>query len=412
MAVLVTPLYIAEIVTDTVVETAEVVIVNAADAVAPAGTVTEAGTPTPGSLLVKLTMTPPAGAGPFRFTLFNVVGTPPTTVVGDNATESNATGLSVRMAVLVTLLNVAEIVTMTVAETDEVVIVNAADAVAPAGTVTEAGTPTPGLLLVKLTLIPPAGAGPVRFTLFNVVETPPTTVVGDNATESNASGLSVRMAVLVTLLNVAEIVTITVAETDDVVIVNTGEAVAPAATVTEAGTPTPGLLLVKVTLIPPAGAGPVRFTLFNVVEAPPTTVVGERVTESNATGFTVRIAVLLTPFKVAVIVIGAVAETAEVVIVNAADAVAPAATVTEAGTPTPGSLLVKLTLIPPAGAAPVRFTLFKVVETPPTVDVGDSTTESNAIGFTVRIAVLLTPFKVAVMVIDVVAETAEVVIVK
>ena len=179
---------------------------------------------------------------------------------------------------------------------------------------------------------------------------------------------------------------------------NAGDAVAPAATVTEAGTPTPGLLLVKVTLIPPAGAGPVRFTLFNVVEAPPTTVVGESPTESSATGVTVRMAVLVTPLYVAEIVIDAVAETAEVVIVNAGDAVAPAATVTEAGRPTPGSLLVKVTLIPPAGAGPFRFTLFNVVETPPTTDVGERATESSAIGFTVRVAVLLTPFKVAVIV--------------
>jgi len=101
---------------------------------------------------------------------------------------------------LVTALYVAEIVTTTVAETDEVVIVNAGDAVAPAATVTEAGTTTPEALLVKVTLIPPAGAGPVRFTLFNVVEAPPTTDVGESATESSATGLTVSTAVLVTLL--------------------------------------------------------------------------------------------------------------------------------------------------------------------------------------------------------------------
>src|SRR6185503_13828941 len=138
-------------------------------------------------------------------------------------------------------------------------------------------TTTPALLLVKVTAIPPAGAGPDRFTLFNVVEAPPTTVVGESTTESNATGLIVRTAVLVTPLYVAEIVTDAVAATDEVVIVNAGDAVPPAATVTEAGTPTPGSLLVKVTLIPPAGAGPFRFTLFNVVETPPTTDAGERV---------------------------------------------------------------------------------------------------------------------------------------
>ena len=92
----------------------------------------------------------------------------------------------------------AEIVTAAVAATDEVVIVKYGDAVAPAATVTEAGTTATGLLLVKVTLIPPAGAGPVRFTLFKVVETPPTTDVGESATDSSASGLTVSTAVLVT----------------------------------------------------------------------------------------------------------------------------------------------------------------------------------------------------------------------
>jgi len=56
--------------------------------------------------------------------------------------------------------------------------------------------------------------------------------------------------------------------------------------------------------------------LFNVVEAPPPTVVGERLTETSATGVTVSVAVLLAPLKVAVIVTSVVVETAEVVIVK------------------------------------------------------------------------------------------------
>ena len=91
----------------------------------------------------------------------------------------------------------------------------------------------------------------------------------------------------------AEIVTEVGAATDVVVIVNTGEAVAPAATVTEAGTVALGSLLERATLIPPAGAGPFSVTLFAVVEAPPTTDVGDSVTESRATGFTVKFAVFV-----------------------------------------------------------------------------------------------------------------------
>jgi hypothetical protein len=83
---------------------------------------------------------------------------------------------------------------------------------------------------------------------------------------------------------VAEIITVVVAVTADVVMVKFGEEVAPAATVTVAGTPTPGLLLVKFTTAPEAGAGPPSVTLFSVAETPPTTEVGDRATEKNYSG--------------------------------------------------------------------------------------------------------------------------------
>jgi hypothetical protein len=88
-------------------------------------------------------------------------------------------------------------------------------------------------------------------------------------------------------------VTVIGAATNDVVAVKYGETVAPAATVTEAGTLTPGSLLDRVTTTPPAGAGPFRLILFNVVEVPPATVVGDSVKESRATGFTVRFALFV-----------------------------------------------------------------------------------------------------------------------
>ena len=98
MAVLFTPLWDAEIVTPVGVSTCDVVIVKTGDAVAPAATVTEAGTPTPGSPLIKVTRMPPAGAGPFRVTLLAVDETPPTTDVGDSVKESSAMGVTVRFA--------------------------------------------------------------------------------------------------------------------------------------------------------------------------------------------------------------------------------------------------------------------------------------------------------------------------
>jgi hypothetical protein len=181
------------------------------------------------------------------------------------------------------------------AATADVVIVKNGDAVAPAATVTETGTPMPEVMVVKFTVIPPAGAGPVRFTLLNVVETPPTIAAGESATESKATGFTVRFAVLVAPLYDAEIGTTVWAATYDVVIVKTGDAVAPAATVTVGGTPTPKSVLVKFTRMPPAGAGAFRVILLAIDEAPPTTDVGDSATASRPTGFTVRFAVLVTP---------------------------------------------------------------------------------------------------------------------
>ena len=78
-------------------------------------------------------------------------------------------------------------------------------------------------------------------------------------------------------------VTSVFAATALVVMVNDGETIAPPATVTEAGTVALGELLVSVTTAPPDGAGPFSATVFAVVDAPPTTDMGDRVTELTVT---------------------------------------------------------------------------------------------------------------------------------
>jgi len=88
--------------------------------------------------------------------------------------------------------------------------------------------------------------------------------------------------------------TVARAATDDVAMVNSGETLVPAATVTEAGTVTRGSLLDRVTAAF-AGAGPFIVTLLAVVETPPMTDAGDRVTETGVKGLTVRIAVFLAP---------------------------------------------------------------------------------------------------------------------
>jgi hypothetical protein len=89
-------------------------------------------------------------------------------------------------------------VTVVVAETDVVVIVNVCEVVAPAGMVTEAGTTALGSLLVRVTTAPPDGAGPVSTSLFAVVEAPPTIDDGDSTRALSAGAITVKVAVFVT----------------------------------------------------------------------------------------------------------------------------------------------------------------------------------------------------------------------
>ncbi len=82
--------------------------------------------------------------------------------------------------------------------------------------------------------------------------------------------------------------------TADVVIEKVAD-VAPAATVTLAGTCAAAvLLLVSVTTAPPDGAGPLNVTV-PVDELPPATEVGFSVKADNVGGFTVSVVVCVAP---------------------------------------------------------------------------------------------------------------------
>jgi len=83
--------------------------------------------------------------------------------------------------------------------------------------------------------------------------------------------------------------------TELVLMVNTGETEAPAATVTEAGTVAAALLLVSVTTAPPAGAGPLSVTVFKVVDVPPKTDDGDKVTNDGLGGCKVKLPITVTP---------------------------------------------------------------------------------------------------------------------
>jgi hypothetical protein len=202
--------------------------------------------------------------------------------------------------------------------------------VAPALTVTLAGTLADELLSERAISAPPAGAALVSVTV-PVEEPPPVTVEGFSVTPESAAGsVIVRSDVFVTPPATALIVATVAVDTAVVVTVKVA-VVAPALTVTLGGRLADGLLLERATAIPPAGAAPVRVTV-PVEELPPTTVVGfNEIPCSAELGDTVRAAVLVTPLKAALIVAVTALVTAVVVTVNVPVKL-PAATVTLAGT--------------------------------------------------------------------------------
>lgn len=160
-------------------------------------------------------------------------------------------------------------VTLVAAVTAVVEMVKAGDVVAPAATVTVAGTVAAVvLLLVRLTTAPPAGAGLFSVTVFCAAGLPPTTDAGDSVTSDTEDaappgGLTTRVAVAVAPPLEAETVILVALVTAVVAMVKAGDTVAPAATVTDAGSvATAGLLLVRATTAPPAGAGLFRVTVF------------------------------------------------------------------------------------------------------------------------------------------------------
>lgn len=138
--------------------------------VASAGTVTETGTVTEGSLLERFTSNPPFAATPLSVTMQASVPDP----VIDLAAHVNApsvagvldvaSGLNCNAKDLDELPRLAVIVAVCGEVTVATVAVKAAP-VAPAGTAKVVGTATEELVLDKLMVAPPLGAGPPRVTV-------------------------------------------------------------------------------------------------------------------------------------------------------------------------------------------------------------------------------------------------------
>src|SRR5271169_569141 len=141
--------------------------------VAPAATTTLAGTVASVVLeLVRVTVAPPVGAGPFNVTV--AVGVWPRGTLGRSSVVKNAwiEGETVSVAVFEVPPDAAVIVTFVFVVTVSVVIVKDVDAT-PAGTVTLAGTVAAAVFeLVNVTTVPPGTPRPFNVMVAVDVEVP------------------------------------------------------------------------------------------------------------------------------------------------------------------------------------------------------------------------------------------------
>jgi hypothetical protein len=276
VAVWVAPPYTAEMTTGVGAETVLVVIVTIADVV-PAGMVTGVVTAaTAGLELLSAIGAPPVGAGPASVRV-PVDDTVPNTVGGTRVTEASG-GVTLNVAVDVTPPYVAVIVTGVVVGTLYVVIVKVW-VVEPLGTVTGLTTvAAAGVSLVTLTAAPPIGAGPVRV-IVPVAVSPPIRLGAETETPDNV-GVIVKGTLSVTLPNVADRLTVVLAVTIALVILNVA-VVEPVGMVTVTGTAARrALAVVRLTISPLLPACPEMVTV-PVDVWPPTCGFGAAVNDVN-----------------------------------------------------------------------------------------------------------------------------------
>ena len=147
-------------------------------------------------LLVKLTDTPPAGAGPERVSV-PVVVCPENTLAGVKERLEATGAVTMSSAVMLVPPCIAVIVTFVSTGTGNVVIVKAPLAEEPAGITTGVITvAAPGVSLLRMIFTPPAGAGPVRVTIpVGSGVAPPATEAELKIIEASAVGITVRVEV-------------------------------------------------------------------------------------------------------------------------------------------------------------------------------------------------------------------------
>jgi hypothetical protein len=247
---------IAVIVSITEATTADVGMVNVAE-VAPALTVTVAGGVALNPLEVRLTSSPPGGAGSFSVTV-PCVEVPPMTEVGETVRVFGTGEVMVSVADILTPPAEAEMVTGVEVVTPEVEMPNVA-LVAPAATSTEPGVTALELVEDRSTTMPPAGAARLRVTV-PVDGEPPVTEAGESEREAGTGSTTSRVAEALTPPDDAATTTVVEDETVDVVM-GKAAVVAPAGTKTKEGSDTEALPPRRFTSLPPVGAAFVRVTV-------------------------------------------------------------------------------------------------------------------------------------------------------
>jgi len=303
---------VAVTVTGVLVATPTVVAVNVAVFVPPV-TVTFMGTVAAGLLLPRVTVRPAAGALALSVTV-PVELVPPVTVAGLNATLVTVGGSTVNVAVTMTVPVVAVQVIVVPVLTELAVTMNVCE-VAPAATATLDGAGNAaGLVHISPTL-KPRGAGPFSVTV-PVVACPEPTLFGLYESCVTTGGTTVNIPLKVFPLGRVAVMLAVIATATEKVVTVKVPLVAPPAMLKDAGTDAAAEeLLISVTVSPAAGACPLSVTV-PVLEVPPVTVEGFRVTELITAGSTVKVPIAVVPERLAVTVTGVTAATPVVVAVK------------------------------------------------------------------------------------------------
>jgi hypothetical protein len=363
---------------------ADVVAANVA-IVAPALTVTEAGAVSVALVLESVTATPPAGAAFVSAIVHKVEAFWPMLAGLQDSDDTPTEPSRLRVAVAVILLRVAVIVAAWL-----FMITLAAEAVnwptaAPFAINRAGGTVKLALLLaIEITLQPTDALFSVTV---HVLAEPPVKLVGAQLTELS---VAVATRLMTTLLRLLPRVAVTVADwlLETVVVVTLKAADAtPAAIVTEAGTVSVELVLVRVTVAPPTGAAWVRVTVQVLEELGPR-LAGLQATPETRAGATRLMAAVceLAPKVAVTVALWLLAMMAAAVALKFA-LVAPAATVTDAGTLSRLLVLASVTAEPPAGAVWVRVIVQALTALWPRLVGLQASEETNTVASRLMVAV-------------------------